>query len=1230
MVNEFLNELPRRDLTTPSVGKALHIFLVKRFDGASVAVTHKPTSLSTWRFLAGRDCSGNNWDPGSYDGRESFVAMVFSPHEMSAVNRPSGYLLGAIICCSSPEQKRAVRKDLEDLRGTLEFCLKYADEIKALKATKYYAKETLLFPRGSDGELAYLLLKQAKAIIPDWVSLSFWRVSRTAKSLERVAELNPTPRVHLPNESISDWVNYYVDSLQSQNALIDDLPLLMLPRCILVYPTDVKDTELHVKLRREPYFSVSRRPRSTINIHTPTEEANCFALYYHLPDSISANQSGEYDGCVGKKLEQFVSKLFIPKGGYAILLSNNDEVMVDIIRKSTGLTDEERRSSRSGNHDWQNKIAMQILHCPFQTIFALIGLPATNKSTNVMIYKSEKYPISFSDLHSLSRALNLAFPYFDLISSTRLHFRFLTVLIDRLSQNSSLNQLPEILSKGLLNILGTPHFVIVDHNKGEIELTSQSLANFSREKLNIEAVQRDGLFYESKIGNLSGTTVVAIRDELIAKMRKRLPEPQNPNLKKDWEVLMNVGFAAARISHSHSLVVFQERSWGFRALEAAVLKVIAASLKTIKFSNAIVPDQTYYPFTKFDKYLYGLMGSQDIVNEFARQIITLLSNQLSRSPSLLFAVDRNAKFFQPLYGYRSSRPSVDKAYALTENNLVAYCHKQRKELSAKKVEEKFLENPDGTQIPFLGLVEMSINDVAWAFPLGGVGESAPLAILVVTFPAATVADLTKYEKQLEFVRTVASLTSDWFLRKQTTIFRDVRSCIQDKLDNLRSEGISTYSRKLSEVQNDGSQLPHSFKRIFTKSYRSALQQVLEIVGKKTAVKSITLRIRDPNDLTSQDKIWLLASFGRVEAPTSYKFNPRLNVHSYVGARQSPSQTVFLPDVTDTQLSEKLYPDIHYQSVGTNIHSELCISIILTGVESLRATLNVENDRVEPLWLYQELFEDVGHSLGIEILSRFDKANVVDSLSVELAVEYVKESAHAINRSALTLGQMAALQTSKDSKLYSEINKHIQLIKREMKTEATLEIWLSHQDFFSEIKRLVEDIKSRAEELTKHRVKVQPDICFQNAEEPSPHKQQQFPWSPEIGGLLGKLLFEQVYTLDKIVLNNNNEVNEVLVKVGVTLSQAAWSIYILNTANPSEQTRALSEYLFWYEIDGHEERDGAGVCGLGLMLLGIMLRSKGISAQAHPRLDKERTKIYGEEYCGIWIELKRKFSTILNE
>jgi len=93
-------------------------------------------------------------------------------------------------------------------------------------------------------------------------------------------------------------------------------------------------------------------------------------------------------------------------------------------------------------------------------------------------------------------------------------------------------------------------------------------------------------------------------------------------------------------------------------------------------------------------------------------------------------------------------------------------------------------------------------------------------------------------------------------------------------------------------------------------------------------------------------------------------------------------------------------------------------------------------------------------------------------------------------------------------------------------------------------------------------------------------------------------------------------------VGLRPSDSQWAVDIVNSADIKPETRMLAPYLFWCQVD--ERREGEGAAGLGLMLLGIILRSLSLQPSAYGQMADSIAPLYGPDFVGMWIELLHRW------
>lgn len=202
----ILSALSARDLTRSSLAAVFLQALQQQLGIAAGLVVHRTTDAGGWKHLAGELPHGESADPYSYDRRESVACGVYNSFLPAPYTSSTVHSLAVILWCESRDQRLLATSVLADLSSLIEFALRQADDLKELRATREYAATALAFPRGSDDQLAYMLLDAATNVTSRWHSLTFWRVSRIEACLEKVAELTEPRQEMLTRATIPGWL----------------------------------------------------------------------------------------------------------------------------------------------------------------------------------------------------------------------------------------------------------------------------------------------------------------------------------------------------------------------------------------------------------------------------------------------------------------------------------------------------------------------------------------------------------------------------------------------------------------------------------------------------------------------------------------------------------------------------------------------------------------------------------------------------------------------------------------------------------------------------------------------------------------------------------------------------------------------------------------------------------------------------------------------------------------
>ena len=422
--------------------------------------------------------------------------------------------------------------------------------------------------------------------------------------------------------------------------------------------------------------------------------------------------------------------------------------------------------------------------------------------------------------------------------------------------------------------------------------------------------------------------------------------------------------------------------------------------------------------------------------------------------------------------------------------------------------------------------------------------------------------------------------------------------------NFRPYRTHSSVNNLEENINNLPLLPSSLNRNYTLKYRNTICEILNEVKEKTNISSLTIRIKDYYSNNEDNFLWLLANSIKSDPTHVIKFDPNKNIHSFL--LNSPKySSILIPNVHDKKLANDIYEGCNYFAKRSETVSELCIKVI-NEEHRILASLNVENSDFESLWLYEDALINIGKSIGRELIDDELYSFYGEKSLRKIFNIYLSHSRHNLINSISTINN--EIKSNKPG-VYKKIGHELESVQDFIENEY---MDLDNENY--ELLDLSEILKDKVEQISqnvKHNyVKI---VRIQNQKKITISAPKIFTH------LLYKLLFEQVSTLDKIGESNNDRI-----KLCCGIREENENIFIdfINTAKENKITQDISRSLFWHKID-IEERKGSGRTGLGLVLLGNMLRSIDIIPNAYPSLNQQLTSIYGSDYTGIWIELKFK-------
>jgi hypothetical protein len=1085
----------------------------------------------------------------------------------------------------------------------MEFILLQCEMLKVYRATRSRARVAMLFPRGSDDQLAYMLLEVAKQAISEWITLSFWRTSRTTGTLERIAGHWNHPdarneRIAIPDPSVLKNRYIWDDPLDKGRAA-------RFPAFLLAFRSDEPDPNkeaargLYGSLSRLLGGTTTREPLCSMEIPPPNGDSAPLALYWA--------KEKQHTEDVQEKIGRFLAAHTVESGCCMVALSCSQNY------------------EDYGHRDWD---PWKRVPGPFEVILAVTA-------------PLESLLRCVDSLDSIRHHLDQSAVHFDLVSVARLHLRSLTSLLDAIGRAQSTADLAARLEDGLHACLGVDAFALLRHGDSRIVLTSSRLSSFEGALVRLPDIQNQGLVSIPKLAAETDATLVQMADHLRGVVLNEFrdfqaqPPQQYARSREFVESLQlspdcrEVGFAGVTIDAGHSLLVFQGRTWKLRALEEMILRLAAVGLQSAIPLIEQSDTAQAHPRVDDDAFLSLWADRNDHPRLVSEKAVDWLLRNVPGANAMIVAVDRHGRFFRRLTRSRQPGENASKVLPMDEESLISLCCKEKQTLSASIDQEGHLMCR-GRQLKYFSM--LAVQRTVVAMPLGHTHNSEPLAALVVALPQPD-------HKSRLLVERLAERTSILLSAYQQEEIRKVSSALESDFGRLRIAINEPLTLHLSEIRKDSANLPPALKRCFNRSYRELVTAILSKTSTFTGVGSLTLRLYDES--LDDARIWCLAHAAPKGTPDFYPFGPDKNVHSYcmvhrgagepVAAYGDPSAdrstavscwSAFLPDASEGELCDRLYPGVRYRRVRQDTEAELCIPVVSSDGR-LRLTLNIEDRKFEELWVYEEFFERLARDIGWEIFARYAQAQISDRSVVRLASEYSSRLGHDLARAGLTL-------TSQIEHACSLVPPEggagvaIRELLQDAKTLSDeLSATLSQQSgpsptanptLIDVVREAIRRTRESPELRSAKHVELDADPSWVGRSLPM-FGRPQYPTH-----LLHRVLVEQVKSLERIAIGSMIQKDErYSLRTGIRDSGHDWMIDIFSTAPSNAAAKELAQYLFWYYIDeGRKEGDRGS--GSGLMILGTMLRGVGVYPRAHPELPADLLALYGAQCTGIWLEL----------
>ena len=1081
---------------------------------------------------------------------EQLMGWCFPSKEVS-------HLLEPMIMCAigpaSPEQAYFVRRLYMLLVPIVDSLFLAHSTIDSLEKSRESAKELLRLDRNREAVMTYNLLDEAKRVYAQWSNLSFWRTSRTSNTLERTAEYNfETRTVRL--DSIHGW---------STTTTSDE------PRGRDLH--QISGIAFPISLHSQQGAPLAQ---GTSDVETP---ASHFL--------VTTKSHKQYRVSFNRTARDNTTAILQNLGLLLDALNTTDDHFVSFYWSRLGDAAGEFHMLSTITSDMSN--------------LSSLCLPAQQ---------------------SLCLSLTLRIQQFNVLSSYRRHVRLIGDFITSLHLASDLVALGDRLAECISHLLHTSTFAVVNRDSGELVVVPATLlkdATSASATATIPEVPMGDVLFCQDISDIGPASIALSRhaqkqfseNRTYNRILTALPQTDSPG------GLMTSALIAP-ITPTHMLAIFKATSidtpWKPSSTDVSYSRTIAAAIQLTPplrdREKATIREKTSEVLSLPVDILYPLLTrSDDSAMQGVRAMLQELEEMVSlpdgSTPSAtLFAVDLQELFVKVLVGKKEGVVHSNSVSMLT---YTLDCHRSgRKEphplvgLISSSGDSVTLLDIDmrqtGPALPFLGLIDASPNDVVITCSFLRI-DSHPMGFVVVNL-----GNLPQTAAECDVVRGAIQLVETYcerigmVLQRQIQIRENaVRQALTEPFRKLHAEEPALVTQ-VSDVNHakemPTKHLPSALRRVFTSRYCASIASILRRARELSKVVSISCRIKYPG-ADNQDGLWLLAKSGENRTyPESCIYDPLVNAQSWVCSRHiggSGNAKVFLPDVTQTGFLDDMYPGIHYERHSLETSSVLCHAVKVPGEEDIWVCISVESSEFTRLWMLEEYFGSFSERLASEVILHLRRTEASVREGVHLGVLFVGSLEHELRKLGYLPGKMRT-EPEKDVPQYLD------------------RIWLETDIAVS----LMSDsaAKSFGDTLEVHDIV---DWAIRYTSPRCPHAT-----IISIGGNVGcripssaKLLLAKTILEQHDTLNRIGDSSHVHIAVGWRGTEnGGMSIDIFNSCRPSRETLKLADKLFWFQID--IDREAAGRTGVGLYLIGQMLRMIGCRPNVHRQPTFELQSAYG--------------------
>jgi hypothetical protein len=1158
-----------------------------------------------------------NFIPDDYfSGKIEWSHWLFSA--ASSEDQSRGWTFKVAVCCRSRRELDLCDRFLEQAARLYRVFSFAAIDSQLDRLSRQLIRVAALFPTASDEDVAYELLKQTLTAIDPatWTQAALWRTSRRSQDLEKIAELNahkrPVARMQLGGWKLPPTRRAW-ESTASDQAL--RLPGIIVIRRLRSRPSAAKAALLLGRRKGDD----DHRPDPISRLVVPVIRDDPFEANWPARFGFSSEQAR-------KDLQQALA-LFL---GRQPCLDDNVSLL---IAAEAGFRDKD--PPRSDTVGPQQVHLENRIPGPFQMVLAL---------------SLEAVPVDVSRAVLEMKSLcDKTVPAFDIVSMLRFQLRSTEALLTELHAVKHESRLRTVLGTHLQSLLGVRAWLILNQVNGAVTLASDNLANCLERRVDLGKFRADEYSAKASIDENDPAWLRSIRTQVMVEVQReladrttgaaKLPKTLGASSVLSKEIYGSIGYLMQPISHGRTkaiLVLFRGCKWNVSATERMTCSLlndaVMDALERTRAKPKRVPGPVASPvdLVKIEHEIVSFAGS---AADFAQHFLKVARDALGFGGALLCAADQDAEVLKPMARMPAATElpgDIPPLLSIRDNSsLAGLAVTAAKTLvglrisGSERLQARAIDDPGFEPREVLYQNWLPNVQTALAIPLKWQGIVR--GVLVFGWGAEFSPATLKARQTL--AANLAEWAQMWFTQTTAAQFWKCWAAIGPGINALRTvpqPALFADAKPIDVSLAALPPLPPELGATYSPAFQDSLREVLRMFHEKLDLASATLRMKHENPGTEQEALVLIAASEDWLNP-AIAYDPGRSVLCYCVDRagRDPGEeltVVSVPLVTRVDLLQHRYPNLHYRSHRDSTKSELAIACTARGIPTgkTHCAFNFEARDAYSLWLDRDLIKSFAQLCAAEVFARQIDMQRVVAQTTRHAMRFANWASHETVRAADDITELARKVmevVAGDDTLQMNLRN---ITERADNLRAHASGRVSDGPAHSSID---------TRELARHAL-VQAVANIDQASqvhvilEPVLLKDGCGPVSldSQVENVLRWVMREQILTLSRLAQE---------AKTTYTLSvflhrpegSRHYRISLASDAPPIP--REITPNLFWKRIGG--DRPGRGAAGMGLAILGAMLRANGIFPVAHANSDDAPWdpldhKSPHARFKGGWIEL----------